>query len=156
VTDPRLVADISKAEGCPVDTATGLPVAYKDGKGFWTIAWGHLLDQTIDWTGHTITWDLARQLLALDLDEKTHEAQSLPEWASLDTPCRQNAVVECVFNLGVKHWTSEFPATRRSIQAQEWAAAQANLLNSPEWIAQVGRARVARLAGYLLSGSYSQ
>jgi GH24 family phage-related lysozyme (muramidase) len=148
MADPRLVADISNAEGCRL-------TAYKDGLGNWTIGFGHLLDQSVDWTGHTITAAVALQLLALDIDTKTHEAQSLPEWASLDTPCRQNAVIECVFNLGVRHWTSEFPATRRSIQAQDWAAAQANLLNSPEWVAQVGRARVARLAGYLQSGSYS-
>lgn len=154
MADPRLIADITKAEGCPTDKATGLPIAYKDGKGLWTIAWGHLLDQSIDWTGHVITWDAARQLLALDLDDHEKQAQSLPEWASLDTPCRQNAVIEAVYNLGIKHWASEFPHARSSILAQNWASAESDVLASPLWIKDVGLARVTRIAHYIGTGQY--
>ena len=92
--DPRLLADLMRAEGCKL-------VAYRDGRGFWTIGYGHLLDQSVDWTGHTITQDTANQLLALDAQDRgATPAMALPEWASLDTPCRQNALIECVFNLG--------------------------------------------------------
>ena len=146
--DPRLLADLMRAEGCKL-------VAYRDSRGFWTIGYGHLLDQSVDWTGHTITQDTANQLLALDAQDRgATPAMALPEWASLDTPCRQNALIECVFNLGEGHWTSEFPKTRHSIEAQDWTGAQANLLNSPEWIRDVGQARVARLAAYFGTGSY--
>lgn len=149
VVDPRLLADIQRAESCKL-------TAYRDSRGFWTIGWGHLLDQTIDWTGHTIDQATADSLLLLDIEERQSEAQTLPEWDALDTPCRQNAVTECVFNLGLAHWHNEFPATRASIQAQMWLAAQANLLDSPAWVAQVGRYRVSRLAGYLGTGAYPQ
>jgi GH24 family phage-related lysozyme (muramidase) len=147
VADPRLVADIQRAESCVL-------TAYKDTEGFWTIGWGHLLDQSIDWTGHTITQAVADNLLAQDLDEHTAQAQSLPEWAALDTPCRQNALIECVYNLGVKHWTQEFPRTRSALQAKLWQSAAANLLQSPDWIKQVGLKRVQRLATYFQNGMY--
>jgi lysozyme len=149
VIDPRLLADVKAAEGCKL-------VAYKDSRGFWTIGYGHLLDQSIDWTGHEINQDTADNILAADIAERAVEIYTLPEWGSLDTPTRQNAVVEAVFNLGVNHWRAEFPKTRASIQAKSWTIAAANLLASPEWIAEVGRPRVVRLAGYLQSGSYSQ
>lgn len=155
MADPRLVADIQRAEGCPTDPVSHLPVAYRDSEGNWTIGWGHLLDQSIDWAGHVITWETARTLLSSDLDARRAECEGLPEWPSLDTECRQNAVVECVFNLGLKHWTDEFPHTREAIRKQLWTQAATDLLDSPEWIKQVGQARVARLAGYLRSGSYS-
>jgi lysozyme len=146
VAGPRLLADLQKAEGCRL-------VAYRDTRGFWTIGYGHLLDQSIDWAGHTITQDTADQLLALDVDEKTTDAQTLPEWSQLDTPCRQNAVIELVFNMGLHTWTT-FKLTRAAIQAQDWQAAHDNLLIGP-WQSEVGPARSQRLAGYLLRGSYS-
>lgn len=148
MADAELIRDIKSAEGCKL-------IAYKDGEGYWTIGYGHLLDQSIDWTGHEITQDTADQLLAQDIDARAAQAALLPEWTALDTPCRQNAVIECIFNLGASHWVKEFPRTRSDIKVQSWKAAAADLMNSPEWIKEVGRARVARLAGYLQSGSYS-
>lgn len=147
MADARLVADTRLAEGCKL-------VAYRDPRGFWTIGVGHLLDQSIDWTGHEITQATADLMLSNDLDTKAFECSRLPEWPSLDTLCRKNAIIECVFNLGIGHWTAEFPKTRASLQAQSWAIASANLLHSPEWIRDVGLKRVARLADYLQRGSY--
>jgi hypothetical protein len=106
------------------------------------------------YVGQVITKALALYWLEGDLIDATNQAMSLPEWSALDTPCRRNAVVECVFNLGVGHWTSEFPRTRASIKAQAWPEAQANLLDSPLWIKDVGLGRVQRLANYLGSGFY--
>lgn len=156
MASPQLIANIKAAEGCPIDTTTGLPKAYKDGLGYWTGGYGHLLDQTVDWTGQVFGWDVVNAWLASDLNEATTETETTPEWAQLDTLTRQDAVTECVYNLGLDHWEKEFPGTRRAIQAQNWQAAHDNLLASPLWIKQVGLARVTRLAGYLLSGSYSQ
>lgn len=143
----QLIANVKAAEGCKL-------IAYRDTRGFWTIGYGHLLDQTIDWTGHEITQETADQLLAQDLDVHAAQCESLPEWSALDTTCRQDAVIEAVFNLGLTHWVSEFPLTRKMIRIQSWTAAAANLIDSPEWIAEVGRPRVARIAGFLQSGSY--
>ena len=143
--DPRLLADIQRAEGCSL-------TAYRDTRGNWTIGYGHLLSDPPQWT--TISQAAANALLATDVAARVVQAQSLPEWPSLDTPCRQNAVIECVFNLGLGHWRSEFPGTRSAIVSQNWQAAHDKLLQSPLWIAQVGIGRVTRLAQYLLLGQY--
>ena len=144
---PQLQTNVELAEGYELK-------AYKDDEGYWTIGYGHLLDQSVDWTGHEITPETASALLAQDLAGAQAQAARLPEWPSLDTQCRQDAVTEAVFNLGVEHWVKEFPKTRASIEAQQWAQAAANLRASPEWVKEVGLARVTRLAGYLQSGSY--
>lgn len=146
--DPRLLADLKSAEGCKL-------VAYRDSLGKWTIGYGHLLDPTVDWTGHEITQVTADALFESDISDRIAQARGLPEWPALDTDCRRNALFECVFNLGIGHWTSEFPKARASLQAQSWAIAAMNLLNSPKWVAQVGEKRVARLAGYFRSGTYT-
>ena len=153
--DPHLLTDVKHAEDDKHVEGSNF-VAYRDTRGNWTIGYGHLLDQSIDWTGHEITQSAADGLLAADIAERTIQCIHLPEWSALDTDCRRNAVAECVFNLGIGNWRSEFPLTRRALQAGQWAVAATNLLHSPEWIKQVGLKRVSRLAGYLADGSYSQ
>lgn len=142
--DPRLMADIQRSEGCRLE-------AYQDTLGNWTIGYGHLLPQ-----GEIppITQGQADAWLAADIAARALQAQTTPEWSYLDTPCRCNAVVECIFNLGAGHWTAEFPATRAAIRRQDWQSAHNNLLASPTWIKQVGLERVQRLANYLLWGAY--
>jgi GH24 family phage-related lysozyme (muramidase) len=149
----QLVANVAAAEGCPKD-ADGNAVAYKDSLGNWTIGYGHLLQAGIDWAGHTITTDVANELLSQDLDERAEQCATLPEWAALDTQARQDGVVECVFNLGLGHWSSEFPRTRSALQAKLWQSAAVNLLNSPQWVSQVGLKRVQRIAQQIQSGAY--
>src|ERR1700726_3633030 len=101
--DPRLLQDINLAEGRSLK-------AYKDDLGNWTIGVGHLLDKARDdWTGYTISPAQSNAYLTQDLSEKQTQAEGQPEWKSLNTPCRQNAVIECVFNLGIGHWVREFP-----------------------------------------------
>lgn len=152
--DRRLIEDIKRAEGCPVDKTTGLPIAYKDSLGFATAGYGHLLDQHIDWTGNTWPWDVVNGWLSDDIQKRVVQAQRTPEWGYLDTDCRCNAVVECIYNLGVDHWVNEFPGTRAAIRQQNWQLAHDKLLASPLWIKQVGLGRVTRLANYLLTGAY--
>ncbi len=152
--DPRLLADLKRAEDAKHVEGTDFH-AYRDSLGNWTGPYGHLLDKSVDWSGQVWTQATGDAILVADVTERTAQCVSLSEWPFLDTDCRRNAVIECVFNLGLKHWVVEFPKTRASIRAQSWQIAAANLLNSPTWIAQVGRARVARLADYLKNGFYS-
>ena len=152
--DPELLRDIKRAEDAKHVEGTDF-TAYRDALGNWTCGYGHLLDQTIDWTGHTWTQATADAMLTADIQSRSSQVTTLPEWGALDTPCRRNAVIECVYNLGIGHWTSEFPQTRRYIQAASWILAAKNLLASPEWVAQVGLSRVSRLAGYLQNGFYT-
>jgi GH24 family phage-related lysozyme (muramidase) len=147
--DPRLDHDVRWAEapgGKPV------LVGYPDGGGVPTAGYGHTGPDVL--IGRTYTAQQCEDWLVADLTRFSLRAQTLPEWTALDTPCRQNAIIECIFNLGDSHWYSEFPATRRSILAQSWQAAHDNLLNSPLWIKEVGIGRVTRLANYLLTGEY--
>jgi lysozyme len=144
---PYLLSNVKTAEGCKL-------VAYRDTKGLWTIGYGHLLDQSIDWTGHTISQSTADGLLAQDIAERAVQAATLPEYACCSLPARRDALIECIFNLGIGTWMKDFPATRQSLQHGQWDAAANNLLHSPEWIAEVGLKRVARLADSFQSGSY--
>lgn len=144
---PELDRDLRQAEGVRL-------TAYKDTLGNWTIGVGHLLPTFRDWTGYTITQDAVDAYLGGDIQETQAEAELLPEWPSLDTLCRQNAVLECIFNLGAEKWRKDFPHARAAISDQNWQAAHDALMASPLWIKQVGEERVQRLANYLKTGAY--
>jgi GH24 family phage-related lysozyme (muramidase) len=146
--DPQLIFDVNVAEGRKL-------VAYKDPLGNWTAGVGHLLfPQSVDWTGFVSTEAQVDSWLAKDLAVSQGECRGLPEWSQLNTPCRQNAMIECVFNLGIRHWFAEFPKTRTALFEQDWPRAHDHLLSSPEWVKQVGIERVSRLANYFLTGVY--
>lgn len=140
----RLMDDVKKAEGCRL-------TAYKDSLGYWTIGYGHLLDQDKDWTGHTISQDEAEATLINDLQQTYLRCTHLPEWACLDTLCRQNAIIELMFNMGGK-WL-KFYKTRLDISHGDWKSASQDLLNSL-WAKQVGKVRSERIAEYLEFGEY--
>jgi lysozyme len=142
--DLDLVRDIKTAEGFSL-------TAYKDSLGLWTIGYGHLMDQTKDWTGFTTTQNQADGTLIADITNAQTKAEKLSEWSCLDTPCRQNAVIELVFNMGDK-W-KQFAQTRLDIQNKNWQKAHDDLLDSL-WAKQVGAVRSTRLARYLLTGRY--
>jgi GH24 family phage-related lysozyme (muramidase) len=145
MTDSRLQADVRLAEGCRL-------VAYRDTNGVWTIGYGHALEDGKDHSGLIWTQDMADTILDSDLANAQAQACRLPEWSSLDTACRQNAVIELVFNMGLATWET-FTGTRAAIRAKQWASVYAHLLNS-EWAQQVGPTRAHRIANYLLSGAY--
>lgn len=142
----QLDADLRVAEGVKY-------YAYKDIRGFWTGGVGHFLDQSIDWTGQRFSPQVVETWLQSDAAEATQQAQALPEWASLDTDARQNAVIELVFNMGDEEW-QKFRMTRGALQAQNWQSAHDNLLIGP-WHTEVGPKRANRIAGYILSGEFS-
>ena|ERR1035437_1825002 len=145
--DPRLLADVTRAEG---SRAT----AYRDLLGNWTAGVGHLLDQKQDWANVVFSPDQIKQWIASDLADSESEARGLLEWSKLNAPCRKNAIIEIIFNMGDVHWRSEFPKTRSAIFRQDWQAAHDHLIASPEWVKEVGIGRVTRLANYLLDGDY--
>ena len=141
--DARLLADIKTAESCSLEP-------YLDTKGYWTIGWGHFI-------GHgpkpSLLWTQERADGQLDMDIALAQgtAEQLSEWAALDTPCRQNALIELCFNMGSR-WLG-FTFTRASIRAKNWQGAHDGLLNSL-WAVEVGVLRSTRLANYLLKGAY--
>ncbi|SRR6266403_854951 len=143
----RLHSDVAQAEGCVLH-------AYKDSLGYWTGGYGHLLDQTKPWKEtDTFTQDQCDLWLAGDLVLAASEAAELLEWNALDTPARQNALVELVFNMGEEHW-KKFVRTRLLITQKKWAFAKAELLNSL-WAKEVGPHRSNRIAGYIYTGEFT-
>lgn len=141
---PALVSAIKSAEGCRL-------VAYRDSVGLWTIGYGHLLDQSKDWTGYTITQAQAEALLEADMRTASLGVSSLPEARGID-PVRFEALLELVFNLGSKRW-SLFTHCRAAIADRDWQRAHDELLNS-KWAGQVGTVRSNRIASLLLTGCY--
>jgi len=140
---PLLIKDVQNAESCKLK-------GYKDSRGFYTKGWGHLLE---DQSGPGVNWtqDQADEQLIKDLRSAEAFAQGTPEWPYLDTPCRQNAVIELCFNLR-KRWLL-FVNTRVAIRDRDWQVAHDELLNSA-WDHQVHETRANRLADYLLTGEY--
>lgn len=144
----ELLHDVMIAEGCVL-------TAYKDKNGFWTIGWGHKLALGHDWTGFKITQAHADDLLVEDLENAQEQARTLLEWSSCATAdgCRQNAVVELVFNMGMTHWRG-FEQCRRALHNDDWAFASACLLDSKWKREDVPPSRSGRLAMYLQRGTY--
>jgi GH24 family phage-related lysozyme (muramidase) len=143
--DPNLATDIGAAES---DKLT----AYKDSMGNWTVGRGHMLQPPDrDWTGYTITPAQDGAFFNGDVSSAVKFAQGLPEWNSLDTPCRENAVIELCFNMRGKWLT--FAKCRAAIQAKNWQVAHDELLNSV-WETEVHATRANRIANYLLTGTY--
>lgn len=142
----NLISDIKSAEGLRLQ-------AYKDSVGLWTIGYGHLLPfQNKDWSTYLIDLEEAELWLEQDIEFAQTRACELYEWSSLDTPCRQNALTELVFNMGSK-WDN-FVKARQAIYNKIWKVAHDELLNSL-WATQVGIARSSRIANYLLTGAYA-
>lgn len=139
-----LVANVKAAEGLRL-------IAYKDTLGNWTVGYGHKLSPDRDWLNYSISQDYASTLLTLDLNQAYKECLSLPEWPKLDTQARQDAVTECVFNMGRGTWV-KFTQTRLAISVQNWQEAHDELLHSL-WANQV-KGRADRIASQLLQGSY--
>lgn len=142
--DPQLRKDLQDAEFCKLK-------AYLDSRGFPTIGWGHLIPPGIEWQGLVWTQAQADAQLEADEDIARRFAMGTPEWSSLDTPCRQNAVIELCFNMQ-KKWLL-FVNARAAIRAHNWQGAHDGLLASA-WETQVHATRANRIADYLLTGSY--
>ena len=144
--DPRLSRDVASAEACKL-------TAYLDTLGHWTIGYGHELPAPApgrSWEGFSITQDVADRYFLGDLISAWQFAQRLPEWSKLDTPCRQNALVEICFNMRNK-WNG-FVDTRKAIEDQNWQGVHDGLLNS-RWAIEVVT-RATRIANYFLKGEY--
>jgi GH24 family phage-related lysozyme (muramidase) len=144
--DPRLRKDTQAAESCKLK-------AYLDSKGNPTVGWGHLIPAGIEWQGLLWTQQQADTQLDEDLESASTFAKGTPEWGFLDTPCRQNAVIELCFNMRRK-WLL-FVNTRVAIRQHNWQVAHDELLKSA-WDHQVHETRAERLANYLLTGQYPE
>jgi GH24 family phage-related lysozyme (muramidase) len=143
--DSRLIADVNAAEGRRL-------CAYKDSLGNWTAGVGHRLPYGIDFTNICYTNAQVDAWLAADLENARVYALALAEWPHLTTQCRQNAVIELVFNMGLGTYR-EFVKMRAAMITENWTLVGIELLSS-EWAKEVGFGRARRIASYLLNGVY--
>jgi lysozyme len=141
----ELLGAVKQAEGLRT-------VAYKDTLGNWTVGHGHKLATGKDWAGYAISTDTASALLTLDLNEANMAAIRLPEWVYLDTPARQDSVIELCFNMGAGKWIG-FKRARLAMRYKQWDQAAEELLDS-EWARQVGQGRSGRISEQIRTGEY--
>jgi lysozyme len=130
--------------------------AYQDHLGYWTIGVGHLIDKR---KGGSIPVSISRQLLALDIKEKTQElSAALPWTASLDE-ARFGALVNMAFQMGVKG-VLKFPKMLLHMRNGNWQAACDEALkiytakHGDEWPEQTPE-RAKRVARQILTGLWS-
>jgi hypothetical protein len=109
------------------------------------------------WLGFSVVQSTSDSWFSTDIMSATAFAKKLPEFASCDTACRQNALIELCFNMRGK-WVA-LNVARRLIQEQSWADVRQDLLGTlwarevqPHGFDTPGRA--TRIADYFLTGEY--
>lgn len=143
MTTPYLAKDIAADEGCRLH-------AYPDplsGAAPWTIGYGHTgadVTPTTLWTQAQADDTLAKDINAVCGGLDAH----LTWWRRLDD-ARQDVLVNMAFNMGVIG-LGKFVRTLAAINAGDWAAASAGMLESA-WARQVPN-RAKRLAQQMLTG----
>jgi lysozyme len=145
MTTEFLIPDLEHDEGLRL-------TAYQDTKGIWTCGYGHA------YVAPGTVWTLAHAQAQL-LDDIAHTEAlldlQLPWWRTLDD-VRQDVLVEMGFNMGVTNLCG-FHITLAAIQAHNWPAAKAGMLDS-DWAKPppigVGE-RAERLAEQMLTGVHS-
>lgn len=115
-SSPSLKTTLKAAEGF-----RGRP--YRDSRGIWTIGYGHNLEAS----------PLCEAALAVQLDCDIEVAQMalfrrLP-WAASQPSAIQDTLTELAFNMGIDSLVG-FHATLAAIQAADYKAAAAHLLDS--------------------------
>ena len=135
-----------------IEESEGLQLeAYRDNRGLWTVGYGHLLDQSKDWTGYTITQTQADILMDADIRAARAYAATFPHFADMN-PVRQAVLVSMCFQMGTKplHWPNFIAA----LQNQDFTGAGFAGLDSL-WEKQTPE-RAKREMQMLVSGVWQQ
>lgn len=118
---------------------------YKDTVGVLTIGVGHNLDEGI--SEHAA-------MFILEEDIAAHEGDCRREfrWYSGLDACRQDAVTDMCFNLGIARLLG-FHRFLAAMETQQWDTAAMEMLDS-QWAGQVG-GRATELATMIRTGMYA-
>lgn len=129
--------------------------AYQDHLGFWTIGVGHLIDKR---RGGSIPQSISRQLLAMDIREKSAAVMKALPWTTGLDYIRFAALVNMAFQMGVFGLLG-FPKMLLHVQHRRWQAAHDEAIkiytekHDDEWPEQTpGRAN--RVAKQILTGEW--
>ena len=132
---------IKQQEGCRL-------TRYRDKFGYWTIGYGHLLDQSDPWP-ETINEKIAEELLDKDISEATLIcARVVPNFSYMDEP-RRAAFISMAFNLG-EGGLGKFKKMLAHAEKQNWAGCAVEMIDS-KWARQVPD-RVLSTIKIILSG----
>ena len=141
-----LIRLIQRHEGSgPMKGDRYLP--YTDSVGKLTIGWGRNI------ADNGISRDEATSLLMNDIADARALLQKGYRWFYLLDDCRQDAVLDMVFNLGIGKF-AEFKKFHAAMETHNWPEAKAQMLDSL-WAKEVG-ARAIELSDMILTGEYQR
>ncbi len=109
-----------------------VPHAYRDSRGYLTIGYGRLIDESL---GGGITREEADILLDNDIARARNEARQL-EWFDRLDSVRQDAILNMIFNMGMPRLLG-FKKMISAIKSMDWDEAKRQAIDS-QWAAQVG------------------
>lgn len=140
---------IKDHEGCRL-------TAYKDSLGYWTVGYGHLLLQTREWYGFTITQEEANRLFEADFKSHVLELTSDFPWIIFLDDVRQAVLCDMCFNLGVAPFDNDgykdWPIFVGQVKEGAYTEAAQNM-RSTLWAKQV-KGRAVRLAEMMETGRW--
>ena len=122
--------------------------AYEDSRGYMTIGVGRLIDARL---GGGITRTEAYYLLDSDIARASAAVLARLPWTAELDEVRRAALINLSFNMGIGGLLT-FRKMLAAMQAQQWAVAAIELLNS-DYHAQVG-GRAERLADQVATGEW--
>lgn len=124
--------------------------AYQDHLGYWTIGVGHLIDKR---KGGEIPKHISRELLHLDVREKSEQLMKALPWTMTLDYIRFSALVNMAFQLGIDGLLG-FTKMLIHLKNGNWQAAYYGALDS-KWAREDTPARAKRVAKQLLTGLWS-
>lgn len=128
------------------------PKPYRDSRGFWTGGIGHLLSNGQSYSSTYDTYSNAEWMhcFALDVDRAEYELNAqIPWWKQLND-CRQDGMINLVFNIPV---ALKWSHTMDAVRSGNFTVASIDFKNDQPWASQVG-ARSARIANLIETGAY--
>lgn len=126
----------------------GVPYAYQDSLGYWTIGVGFLIDRR---KGGRLPDAVRDSWLDYEITEKRKELERRIPWITTLYQARQDCLLNMAFNLGVEGLLS-FKNTLSLVQSGQYEKASVEMLNS-RWATQVGN-RAKRLSEQMRTGKY--
>lgn len=142
VISPQLRKQIQDHEG-------GEESAYQDSEGWWTIAYGRLIDKR---KGGKLSQDEMNYLLNNDLLECIYELHG-HLWYFIQDDVRKGVLIELAFSMGLPHLL-EFKEMITALSTKDYQEATNQLLDSKWATKDVGHQRVKDVTYRLLKGVY--
>ena len=147
----RLVASIKRHEGYRKEP-------YRDTNGYWTIGYGHLIEELdLDYNDANLGALLNRisaksvhdNWLLKDVEEAIQRAKRYLHAFETLSDLRQEVLVEMAFQLGNNLF--QFRRLREAIDRKAWKAARTEMLDS-KWAREDSPKRAKKLADMFLNG----